>query len=82
MCTYSQLKKIYIYIYVTLSYVTRLYASIGIDISNCIEVGCMKLPTLVDYTYILLISDAFLCNECIFFNQFFFKSIIIIIIFF
>ena len=43
-------------------YVPKLYASSGIDISNWIEVGSMKLPTLVDY-YILWISDAFLCNE-------------------
>ena len=51
MCTYnSQLKK-YIKNYVA-PYVPKLYTSSGIDISNCIEGGNMKLTTLVDYIYV------------------------------
>ena len=33
------------------SYVPRVYASSGKDISKCIEGGSMKLATQVDYVY-------------------------------
>ena len=50
MCTYSQLKKIKKYVYITpqvvsgAPYVPKLYASSRIDISKCIEGGsiCKK----------------------------------------
>ena len=37
-------------------YVTKLYASSGIDMSKCIESASMKFTTLVDYIYICVQS--------------------------
>ena len=60
------------------SYVPKLHASSGIDISNCIEGGSMKFTTLVDYIYVCAVTNAFPCNECnlliflFFFKPFFF----------
>ena len=57
MCTYSQLKKITNKFCATpqgvngAPYVPKLYASIGKDISKCIEGGSMELATQVDYVY-------------------------------
>ena len=58
MCTYSQLKKKYKTILCTppqgvngATYIPKLYASSGKDISKYIEGGSMKLATRVDYVY-------------------------------
>ena len=57
MCIYSQLKRKYKKNCVTpqgvngASYVPKLYASSGKDISKCIEGENMKLATQVDYVY-------------------------------
>ena len=56
MCTYSQLKKYKKNVQPPqgvngASYVPKLYASSGKDISKCIEGGSMKLATQVDYVY-------------------------------
>ena len=69
MCTYSQLKKKKI-TYVQSpreSMAPLLYASSGIDISKCFEGGSMKFTTLLDYIYVCAVTNAFPCNECIFF---------------
>ena len=80
MCTYSELKKEIMCnlpppLFVIKNslnggarYVLKLYASCGIDISKCIEGGSMKLTTLVDWIYMCTITNAFPCNECIFFK--------------
>ena len=54
--------------------VPKLYASGGINISKSLEGGCMKLTKLVDYIYVCAVTNAFPCNECIFY---FFNLILI-----
>ena len=48
-------------------YVPKLYASSGIDISKCIEGGNRKFTTLVDHIYVCAVTNAFPCNEYIYF---------------
>ena len=72
MCTYSQLKKIYKTNMCNGDpYVPKLYSSSGVDISKFIESRIMKFITLVDNIYVCAVTNAFPCNECIFFKCFF-----------
>ena len=71
MCTYSQLKKKLCVIPPPsspgvngASYVPKWYASSGIDISKCIESGCIQFTKLVDYN-VCAVTSAFPCNYCI-----------------
>ena len=69
MCTYSRLKQqknVMCVEHNGAAYIPKWYASSGIDISKCIEVGSMKITTLVDYIYVCAVTNAFPCNECIF----------------
>ena len=67
-----------------LLYVPKLYAFSGKAISKCIEIGSMKFTTLLDYIYIYVcaVTNAFPCNECIFFKCIFFIIIIFLTIYF
>ena len=72
MCTYSQLiknKNMYNPPRGSMAPILnpKLYASSEIDISKCIEGGSMKFTTLVDYIYVCAVTNAFPCNDFIFF---------------
>ena len=74
MCTYSQLKKIMCNPpgVSDAPYVSKLYASSGIDISKYIEGGSVKFTTLLDCIYVCEVKNEFSCNECNFFLNVFF----------
>ena len=77
MCTYSQLKLLCVTPQGVngAPNVPKLYASGGINFSKSIEGGSMKLTKLVDYIYVCAVTNAFPCNECIFFNLIFFDLV-------
>ena len=74
MCTYSQLKKNK-KLCVTPQGVNDApkVASGGLNIAKSIKGRSMKLTTLVDYMYMCAVTNAYLCNESIFYYYYFFK---------
>ena len=71
MCTKKKLKKIKKLCVPPRGSMTPLMSQnctrLAEDISKCIEGGSMKLTTLVDYIYVSAVTNAFPCNDCIFF---------------